>query len=91
MSNNQSNFEDEISRERFSDRGLKNSQIGHYDKIVAGRLANTDNLLTRSSGGVITFVLKELLLSGKVDAVATVFPTMKSLFSATGCVQMLRS
>lgn len=67
------NNEDTISRKKFHGKYNFNSQIGYYDVISAASIKDNRLLTQRSSGGIITFVLKSLLKQKKVDAVATVF------------------
>lgn len=65
--------ENTISRKKFHGKYKLNPKIGYYDKIAAAQIKDDKLLKQRSSGGIITFILKSLLKQKKVDAVATVF------------------
>jgi len=70
MSDNSSN-EDVISKELFSKtRGIKHHPIiGYYTDLYAGHVAEGDFRKNGSSGGMATWILKELLSRSLIDGV----------------------
>lgn len=66
--------EDDIASRKFSATQKYDEGIGYFNSIRAAKIGAKDRIKTRSSGGIITFILEKLLLSKEVDAVATVFP-----------------
>src|SRR5690625_267315 len=61
--------EDEIARPYFSSSCEYNSQVGFYQKVYAGYVAEGSFRLRGSSGGMSTWMLNELMVQGKVDYV----------------------
>lgn len=61
--------EDEIAAASFPDASGISPDIGRHLKSFIGHVAQDDYRITGSSGGFVTWVLAELLTSGKVDAV----------------------
>jgi coenzyme F420 hydrogenase subunit beta len=47
----------------------KDDRVGHYHSVFAGRLTDDERLMGSSSGGLTSFLLAELLRTGRVDAV----------------------
>nr|WP_281379328.1 Coenzyme F420 hydrogenase/dehydrogenase, beta subunit C-terminal domain [Halomonas campaniensis] len=64
--------EDEIAKQVFSDTCEHNSQVGYYNGVFAGHVAEGEFRKRGSSGGMGTWVLNELLLKGLVDYVVHV-------------------
>ncbi len=60
--------EDEIGRELFGDC-LKDSRIGYYKQTYVGHVKDKRLHKKSTSGGIITWLLLELLKKNKVDAV----------------------
>lgn len=52
--------------------------IGHWRGLYAGHISDQDDRLSGGSGGLTTWLLRRLLASGTVDAVAHVKPVVKS-------------
>lgn len=68
------NTEDDIAARKFSATQKYDETIGYFNSIRAAKIRSKNRIKTRSSGGIITFILEKLLLSKEVDAIATVFP-----------------
>ncbi len=64
--------EAEIAKKIFSDTCKHNSQVGHYNGVFAGHVAEGEFRKRGSSGGMGTWVLNELLSKGLVDYVVHV-------------------
>lgn len=64
--------EDEIAKQIFSDSCDHNSQVGYYNGVFAGNVAEGEFRKRGSSGGMGTWVLNELLSKGLVDYVVHV-------------------
>lgn len=62
--------EDEISNKAFDiSLGNVSEVIGYYQSLYAGHISDTNTRLKCSSGGIITFVLSQLIQNNIVDAV----------------------
>jgi coenzyme F420-reducing hydrogenase beta subunit len=66
--------EDDIATELFPDAQYHDTCIGHFQSAYVGYVAENDFRAQGSSGGMVSWVLVELLRSGLVDAVAHVAP-----------------
>ncbi|WP_100641488.1 Coenzyme F420 hydrogenase/dehydrogenase, beta subunit C-terminal domain [Marinobacter salexigens] len=64
--------EDEIAKQHFSETCDHNNQVGYYNGVFAGHVAEGDFRNQGSSGGMGTWVLNELLSKGLVDYVVHV-------------------
>ena len=60
--------EDDLSTERYPNLPL-DPRTGPYREVIAGRLFDDSALLDSSSGGLTSFLLRELLRRGDVDGV----------------------
>lgn len=67
---NQGLNEDQISEEVFDySKGKVGNVIGYYKSLYAGHINNNDIRINTTSGGIITWVLCQLLEKNMVDAV----------------------
>lgn len=60
--------EDALGEARFADHP-HDARVGHYHSVFAGRLTDENRLLGSSSGGLTSFLLGELVRTGRVDGV----------------------
>lgn len=67
--------EDELSKDIFSSSCAYNSRVGYYQKNYAGYVQEGNFREKGSSGGFGTWILYELLKSGKVDYIINVQPS----------------
>ena len=61
--------EDEISKKLYEKNSLFDQTIGYYQKVYTGYVVDIDVRGNGSSGGLVTWVLSELLRTGEVDGV----------------------
>jgi coenzyme F420-reducing hydrogenase beta subunit len=64
--------EDELAAERFPAARHRDPAVGRYEAAYVGAVAEGDFRARGSSGGMVTWMLAELLRTGLVDAVAHV-------------------
>jgi len=64
--------EDVIGQKLYGGHCQHDSRIGYYNDLYVGHVEEGDFRKRGTSGGVITWVLAELLKAGKIDAVAHV-------------------
>lgn len=64
--------EDDIGERLFGETCERDEGVGYYNQVFAGHIAEGKFREEGASGGVISWVLSELLQSGKIDAVAHV-------------------
>ena len=64
--------EDQIAAERFPAARYRDTAVGRYEAAYVGAVAEGDFRAHGSSGGMVSWVLVELLRTGLVDAVAHV-------------------
>lgn len=69
--------EDDLAAQRFATQnGIEhNAEIGYYHKCFVGHVTSPQDRFASSSGGITTWLLKEMLNSGAVTSVACVFPS----------------
>jgi len=62
--------EDDVGEVLFSHKDFKRDRrIGYYQALFAGRVSDDKDLISRSSGGLTTWVLMSLYSSGEIDGV----------------------
>jgi coenzyme F420-reducing hydrogenase beta subunit len=66
--------EDDLAAELFPRAQYRDACIGHFQSAYVGHVAENDFRAQGSSGGMVSWVLVELLRSGLADAVAHVAP-----------------
>lgn len=66
--------EDDLATELFPDAQHHDACIGYFQSAYVGYVAENDFRAQGSSGGLVSWVLTELLRSGLVDAIAHVAP-----------------
>lgn len=66
--------EDELGRALFQECHRHDPRIGYFRELFIGHAAEDDFRATGTSGGVITWLLTELLRQGKIDAAVHVVP-----------------
>ena len=64
--------EDELGKRLFGDACLHDESLGYYQKLFVGHIQEDQFRAEGASGGLISWVLAELLRRGKIDAVAHV-------------------
>lgn len=64
--------EDALGERLFSDECLHDKNLGYYQKLFVGHIQEKNYRAEGASGGVISWLLAELLRHGKIDAVAHV-------------------
>jgi coenzyme F420-reducing hydrogenase beta subunit len=67
--------EDELATDLFPDTRRHHSSLGHFQTAYVGYVAETDFRERASSGGMVSWVLTELLRSGLIDGAAHVVAT----------------
>jgi len=67
--------ENKIGRKLFEKNSLFDSRVGYYKQIYAGHVEEKEYRQKGSSGGLVTWVLSELLSAGKIDGVIHVGET----------------
>lgn len=76
-----------IGSELFAEHKLNfHSQLGHYATLYTGRIENNEKVRNSSSGGLTTWLARELLTLGRIDAVIHVgemFPVKEQLVQYT--------
>ncbi|OHV77350.1 Coenzyme F420 hydrogenase/dehydrogenase, beta subunit C-terminal domain [Rhizobium sp. LCM 4573] len=68
--------EDELALRHFPAAAHKNPLLGRYETAFVGHVEEADYRTNGSSGGLVTWVAKELLIRGMVDGVAHVTENM---------------
>lgn len=64
--------EDDLGMQLFGDSGQHDASVGYYESLYIGHVAEGKFREKGTSGGIITWMLTELLQTGKVDAVCHV-------------------
>ena len=61
--------EDDISKKLYEEDALFDQTVGYYQKVYTGYVTDINIRENSSSGGLVTWVLSELLRTGEVDGV----------------------
>lgn len=77
---NESPDEDTIAAEAFAPEMPSDDRVGRHLGMYAARITSEDEVVRSSSGGMTTWILQQLLLTGKVDGVVHVSPAEGALF-----------
>ena len=59
----------EIAEAEFADAPFRDDRVGRYSTLWAGRMTDSDELMTSSSGGLTGWIATELMREGLVDGV----------------------
>lgn len=61
--------EDEISKKLYEEDAFFDKTVGYYQKVYTGYVADINVRKNSSSGGLVTWLLTELLKAGEIDGV----------------------